>query len=664
MKRLVLVLVFVFFGAYFGIAQVFYEVNPINTNLLLTKINRHFAARQIKFTASDFIAPPIIKTVGGDKYNTILSRTSKEISTIALNNLFGKIYYNENVPYLSEHFLLKSEKLLTQSSSNSDRSEIYANLADLYAQNGNYTRADFYYRRLLKIPSANFSTYLKMNAFTVNLIRLRKAEEASRNLDRVFLTNPPNTLRENLLYRLALSRCKAAKGEFSIAQKLISESLGVSETIGYLHYESLLEAAILSLQSQNPTEALSYLLKAKATPNHSSYSERALLFELLSNSYSLIKNYESAFEYLNKKKQLKDSVFQKLKFKNLLELEFQYENYKQSAELARREENIKLLKQNRRLLEQKSKIEKSKVVQEKLIAQKKQLELLAKQRNIDYLEKQLVSQESLLTRAEIVKRVSIVVVILLIIILFLIFRQFKLKIRSDKSIEQKNRILEMLVMERTWLMDEMHSQVKSNLTTIISLLKPKSTEQDIDVLEALKDSEHRIFAMSLIHEKLFRSENLSQVNIKEYIVELIANLNRSFSNGNHITIKLNIDPVFLDQGQAVPLGIIINEAVTNSFKYGFPFKRHGKISISFVQGSDKLFDLTIADNGVGLPRAFQVQSIQTLGFKLIKGLALQLEGNLEVSGVDGTRIKIGNIKPCPARSIIYDQANVFEAATT
>jgi two-component sensor histidine kinase len=644
-RKRVCLIVMLYFSCFYDVnAQVFYQLNPVNTEVILKEINKHFAQQGIKFFRSDFYTPPDLNKIGTKKYNTILTRTGQEVSTIRLNNLFGKAFYNEGVSYISEHFFRKAEMLLNRASSNAERSTIYANLADLYARNENFGKADYYYQKLLALPLKNIDLYQIMNAYCSNLIRLNKVNLATEKLGEVQLTNPPKTSLENLFYQMALARCKIALGQYSEAATLSSKSLAASENSGYLYYQCLLESSILNLKMGNPHEALLHLKKAQSFSSSNENEDKAQLFELLSNAYVSASDNKMAYEYLSKKKLIKDSVYKQLKFKNLLELEFQYEKNKQSEELTRKEKTVKILRQDQKLLDQRRQIEKSKVLQAKLIAQERQTELNIKEKDINYFKKQLSSRERQLSRAEVIKWVTITAGILLTIILFLVYRQFRLKSRSKKLIERKNNLLQELLSERTSLMQEMHAQVKGNLNTVIGLLKPKSTEVDNSALKALKDSENRIFAMSLIHEKLFRTESLSQINIKDYVGELIANLNKSFRSGDNISIVLRIEPVFLNQEQAVPLGIIINEAVTNAFKYAFPNRKEGTVWISFTEGPDGFFNLLIRDDGVGLPPGFKIRTIVSLGFKLIKGLAHQLDGELEITSEGGTCLAVYNIR--------------------
>lgn len=118
-------------------------------------------------------------------------------------------------------------------------------------------------------------------------------------------------------------------------------------------------------------------------------------------------------------------------------------------------------------------------------------------------------------------------------------------------------------------------------------------------LSAIKNSPHRIHSMSLIHQKLYNSENISTINMPNYIKELVEYLRESFSLEQRIRFDVKIDPLELDVAHAVPLGLILNEAITNSIKYVFPEDRTGMIYITLETKAENQYLLTISDNGIG-----------------------------------------------------------------
>jgi two-component sensor histidine kinase len=146
--------------------------------------------------------------------------------------------------------------------------------------------------------------------------------------------------------------------------------------------------------------------------------------------------------------------------------------------------------------------------------------------------------------------------------------------------------------------------------------------------------------MSLIHQKLYGSENISSIEMSVYIREMASYLAESFNTGQRIRFEFAIDPLEVDVGQAVPLGLILNEAITNAIKYAFPDDRAGVISISLSNISSSQYLLVIADNGVGIPQQFNSNKPGSLGMSLMEGLSEDLDGNFSIENKNGTTIEV------------------------
>jgi two-component sensor histidine kinase len=166
-------------------------------------------------------------------------------------------------------------------------------------------------------------------------------------------------------------------------------------------------------------------------------------------------------------------------------------------------------------------------------------------------------------------------------------------------------------------------------------------------LSAIKNSQHRIHSMSLIHQKLYNSENISTINMPNYIKELVEYLRESFSLGQRIRFELKIDPLELDVAQAVPLGLILNEAITNSIKYAFPDSRTGMIYVTLQATTEDKYLLTIADNGVGFDANISNKKINSFGLSLIRGLSDDLDAAFSMENNNGTILKIEFSKEFP-----------------
>jgi len=196
--------------------------------------------------------------------------------------------------------------------------------------------------------------------------------------------------------------------------------------------------------------------------------------------------------------------------------------------------------------------------------------------------------------------------------------------------------------EKELLVKEIHHRVKNNMAVISSLLNLQAEKfEEPSVLNAFRDSRHRIRSMALVHEKLYQAKDLSKIEFSQYIKELSQQVSRSNEfQGARISVKVKADNIKLGIDAAIPCGLIINELLTNAFKYAFPINRTGKIHIHMKLGENKFYELIISDNGVGLPGHIDVQNPSTFGLNLVYLLTQQLEGKVETQREKGTRFII------------------------
>ncbi len=148
----------------------------------------------------------------------------------------------------------------------------------------------------------------------------------------------------------------------------------------------------------------------------------------------------------------------------------------------------------------------------------------------------------------------------------------------------------------------------------MSLLNSQSAYlHNDDALVAIRDSQHRVQAISLIHKKLYQSDNVGVIHMPHYIHELVDYLKDCFDTNRKVSFRIDVSPLQLDVSQAVPIGLILNEAITNSIKYAFTGNREGIIAISFKQSEEGHYTLVIADDGKGLPADFDPAQSRSLG---------------------------------------------------
>ncbi|HEU5165357.1 MAG TPA: sensor histidine kinase [Chitinophagaceae bacterium] len=268
-------------------------------------------------------------------------------------------------------------------------------------------------------------------------------------------------------------------------------------------------------------------------------------------------------------------------------------------------------------------------------------ETATKDKNIELLKQKDKAQQATLRQSNFMKKVTLAGIVVMLIVTVLIYTQYRNKQRSNKMINEKNLTLEQLVKEKEWLVKEIHHRVKNNFHIVASLLEIQSSYlKNKEALSAIKESQHRIHSMSIIHQKLYQSETMSTIHMPEYIYELVEYLRESYAIRENIGFSLQIENIELNHASAITLGLILNEAITNAIKYAFAKVEDGKISISLTHISDSQILLSIADNGRGLPADFDSKIGASMGMELLQGLTDDLGGSFSIEAHDGTHIKV------------------------
>jgi two-component sensor histidine kinase len=284
-----------------------------------------------------------------------------------------------------------------------------------------------------------------------------------------------------------------------------------------------------------------------------------------------------------------------------------------------------------------------------------QYETEAKDKNIELLVQKDKVQQATLHQSDAMKKVTLAGILVMLVVTGLVYRLYRNKHRRNKEINEKNLALEQLVRDKEWLVKEIHHRVKNNFHIVASLLEIQSSYlKNKEALSAIKESQHRIHSMSIIHQKLYQSETLSTIHMPEYIYELVEYLRESYSIRENIGFSLQIENIELNHASAITLGLILNEAITNAIKYAFAKTKDGKISISLSHISDSQILLSIADNGRGLPIDFDSKIGASMGMELLRGLTDDLGGSFSIETNDGTQIKvIFDYKPITANSVSF-----------
>ncbi|GAB3879152.1 hypothetical protein GCM10028824_42130 [Hymenobacter segetis] len=270
-----------------------------------------------------------------------------------------------------------------------------------------------------------------------------------------------------------------------------------------------------------------------------------------------------------------------------------------------------------------------------------------REHNMALLTKQNFVQRASLRQREFQRNALFVGALLMALLLGLGYNRYRLKQRSNQKLEaqqdeinQKNKSLELALEDKEWMLKEIHHRVKNNLQIITSLLYSQSSYlQDKAALSAIRESQNRVHSMALIHQKLYQGTQLASVPIQNYVAEIVSYLIATFDCQEYVQAELAVSDVALDVALAVPVGLILNEAITNSLKYAFRPQEAGVIRVELSQ-VEKTYYLLISDNGIGFPADFNPQRSRTLGLNLIRGLSKQLDGRLHISGLGGVRIAL------------------------
>jgi two-component sensor histidine kinase len=561
---------------------------------------------------------------------SFLNERDKALSTIQLSltnyqaihysqlqgvyTMFGTIYYSSGNYQKSLDYMFKALRAAENTKDTTMQlCQINNVIALIYYQLGERKTGIPYLTRAMEIARRNndWTSVLSIMWNTVvQLERLKKYKEAQELVAGYEKLNPKPGRKDYITFiPLSYFHLYLAKGNFVKAgpystklEALLEEYSLMEPTIANNIYNKLINYYLherkLGLARKHLNTYDNLMNKLREPLMYKEFYWRSFQVD------SAEGNYKRAMNDLLKFRKVNDSLFNESKNKQLKQIEVQYQTEKKEAQLKIKDQAIRIYKQTDAF------------------------------------------QKSGLKNANLVRNISFGGVFLLLVIIGLLIRQYKHKQKSNLIMEQnnlmithKNELLEHLLKEKEWLLKEVHHRVKNNLHTVICLLESQAAYLENDALKAIESSQHRIYAMSLIHQKLYQSEDIKTIDMSLYIPEFIQYLNDSFEMGKQIRFHLDIAPLQLGVSQAIPLALIINEAVTNSMKYAFLPGSVGIITLNLFRAGDQI-TLIIADNGVGIDPAIASQPTDSLGMKLMNGLSDDINAVICVENTKGTRITI------------------------
>jgi PAS domain S-box-containing protein len=212
----------------------------------------------------------------------------------------------------------------------------------------------------------------------------------------------------------------------------------------------------------------------------------------------------------------------------------------------------------------------------------------------------------------------------------------------EEQLRESERRLQESLAEKEVLLREIYHRTKNNMLVIISMLNLQALDIDDQRVRTLfQETENRIRAMALVHEKLYQSQNLTEVDLGQYLEEMVTALGRTMVLGDRIQVKIEHRPVAISLDSIIPLGLAVNEIVTNSLKHAFPDERKGCISLKLSQDASGMIEVMIVDDGIGLPNSTDIHTARSFGMQIIANLVKkQLHGSMEIQGGDGTVYRI------------------------
>lgn len=230
------------------------------------------------------------------------------------------------------------------------------------------------------------------------------------------------------------------------------------------------------------------------------------------------------------------------------------------------------------------------------------------------------------------------------------FWAFRKKRKQSVVLDNKNQEIEKALLEKQLLLKEVHHRVKNNFQIVASLLELQSKGiEDEKALELAQDGKNRVKSMALIHKRLYQNDDLL-IELDDYIKSLVSDISKTYGKNKSTKVNYDIPNFKFDIDTAIPLGLIINELITNAYKYCFD-NNIPVLDVSMNKIGAEEFMLVVKDNGSGLPQNFNFDKAKSLGLRLVKNLSKQLHGNTEYTYDTGCLFKV-TFKDTNARMLI------------
>lgn len=332
------------------------------------------------------------------------------------------------------------------------------------------------------------------------------------------------------------------------------------------------------------------------------------LHNAISANAEQIPDYQTAFIHSVRAFQISDSILDEKQAKAISELQVKYETEKKEAQIRAQQANLELttLREQQALSDVRER-------ELRLSAQNQQLEAASLR---DRQAKTAAERDQArISQQEIAIRIFLVALVIVALLLALLARQFWATRRANKALANSNARVEMMLRE-------LNHRVKNNLQIVSSLFRLQARRvSDTATASILREGQARVDAMSILHQQLYQNEGVATINLQNYLNALLAQLRLAYGYSNKpFSVEISVNPVATDVDKALPIGLIVNELITNSFKYAFANTEHPRITLHLTPQL-----LEYSDNGVGLPADFNPQQTSSFGMRLITTFAQQLK---------------------------------------
>ncbi len=543
-------------------------------------------------------------------------------------------------------YVLEVVKEAESSGRPGDLDYTYYRLGNAYWELGQYDKSMLYYQQSLAMSQKKGEAFIRIGLIrrmVVALLQQGKPKEALHLLQEATPNIWQLTYEDKVYVAQSFGACYDALAQYSLAEQYYLEGVAWSKQtpLQFQHFvwKTISQFFVSKGQYAKADPYLNRLLKASAENIIPSHRIEVHLMRFKVDSAQ--GDYQAAIQQYQRYKALSDSVFNEKKSHQIEQLSIQYETEKKEQKLKLKEKDIELLTQ----LSETQKAQRNTLIggTALLIAllgvvynryrlkQHSNRHLKAQQQELQTQKEEINYKNGHLSQ--------------------LLAEKDLLLIQKDTLIVEKDQLLT----EKEWLLKEIHHRVKNNLQIVMSLLNSQAVYLNNEAArQAIRDSQHRVQAISLIHKKLYQSESVAAIDMPAYINELVKYLRDLFNTGRRIRFECQNDPVKLNVSHAVPLGLILNEAITNGIKFAFPENREGEIKVSLKHMGDEQYVMTIRDNGIGLVPNFENQKRKSLGMSLMEGLSTDIGGSFTIENGEGTAIIV---------TFVYKQATTMTHST-